>query len=444
MAHFVPVSETRLPPSASEERAYFSTSAANWDGVPSRTYHHRHNEWPLQSHTIPWDTRLQNDSRARQIPALSRDYLSSSQTSYYETASSVQDTGSIHQPTPSPPMASKDWIRHDKSPEASSEDVDPPASSPVKEEADGGADPFIMELDCIGEASGMDATPTTCPASFTPEDFSQVTIVPTRGNFPKEMKKLMITLRINSFAIHNGVDRGVIPPWMPDPGPLEEEPRVFQFQIDTGSGGDEEEQNTLEMPDDPELRAFSPDFEIEEDEEAGRWASDVVTSSATPNPPVPSSPTSSWGTNRSQYDRRSSSSASSLAIPTQHVAQPQPPILQTPYHVYSPRVVAPSYTPQNDAPYNHHFNSTRTRSPYPHQSQLHSHPHPQPQYPHITPTFGPYIHANEPYIRQTRMPSSAAIQPPQWTHGFSPNPPRFGGHASFPNTNTHYNIGMMS
>ncbi|KAF9500666.1 hypothetical protein BDN71DRAFT_1585769 [Pleurotus eryngii] len=439
MAHFVPVSETRLPPSASEERVYFSTSTANWDGVSSRTYHHRHDEWPLQSHTIPWDTRLQNDSRARQIPGHSRDYLSSSQTSYYGTAASVQDTGSVHQPSPPPSMASKDWIRHDKSPEAASEGVDPPASPLVKEEADGGADPFIMELDCIGEASGTDATSTTGPTSFTPEDFSQVTIVPTRGNFPKEMKKLMITLRINSFAIHNGVDRGVIPPWMPDPGPLEEEPRVFQFQIDTGSGVDEEEQNTLEMPDDPELRAFSPDFEIEEDEETSHWASHVVASSTTPNPPILSSPTSPWGTNHSQYGRRSSS-ASSFAIPTHHVTHPQPPILQPPYQAYSPRVVVASYTPQDDSPYNHHFSSTRTRSPDPHQSQPHSHP----QYPHATPTFGPYIHVNEPYIRQTRMASSAAIPPPEWAHGLSPNPPRFGGHAPFPNTNTQYNIGMMS
>ncbi|KAF4564516.1 hypothetical protein EYR40_010681 [Pleurotus pulmonarius] len=433
MAHFVPVSEAR--------RGFFSTSASTWDDVRSRTYHHRQDEWPLQSHTIPWDTRLQNDSRARQVPGLSRDYLSAS---YYGTA----DGGSVHQPSPSPETASEGWIRRDKSLEPPSEDVDPPPSSPVKEEADGGGDPFIMELDCIAEGSGADATPTTCPASFTPEDFSQVTIVPTRGNFPKEMKKLMITLRINSFAIHNGVDRGVIPPWMPDPGPLEEEPRVFQFQIDTGAGGDEEEQNTLEMPNDPELRAFSPDFEIEDDEEATHWASDVVAPSATPNPPIPSSPSSSWDTNHSHYDRRSSS-ASSLAmsqpaVPTHQVSQTQPPALQPPYHVYSPRVVAPSYTPQNDVPYNHHFNSTRTRSPYPHQSQSHSHPQPQPQYPHVTPTFGPYIHANEPYIRQTRMPSSAALPPPQWTHGYSPNPPRFGGHPSFPNTNTHYNIGMMS
>lgn len=71
------------------------------------------------------------------------------------------------------------------------------------------------------------------------------TEVPLRATqAPKKMKGMMGVFRINPFAMHNGSDgKGSAPTVCWEPGPLEEEPVMFEFQLDLiGYGDDEEEE----------------------------------------------------------------------------------------------------------------------------------------------------------------------------------------------------------
>ncbi|KAK7012716.1 hypothetical protein R3P38DRAFT_3324078 [Favolaschia claudopus] len=139
------------------------------------------------------------------------------------------------------------------------------APAPVKEEQPDN-DGFIIDLASAAPLPLMLAPPTEASA---------------------RMRRMMGVFRLNPFAMHTQGGRGVLAPWAGgEAGPLEEEPLIFEFQLeitpdvveaehaDTGKKRlqpklEEEDQaplsdsrRGLSSLDAPGLRAFSPDFEL--------------------------------------------------------------------------------------------------------------------------------------------------------------------------------------
>jgi hypothetical protein len=149
----------------------------------------------------------------------------------------------------------------------------PPRSTPpqsVKDEPDD-EDCFIMEL----------AAP---PATHLSQALAPPTEVPLRATqASKEMRKMMGVFRLNPFAIHSGAGRGVVPSsWYGgEAGPLEEDPLVFEFQLDIDGA---------EGP-----SSFSPGFERGAKDEGARpqWleAEAEAEAEAPSQHPPPGSPT---------------------------------------------------------------------------------------------------------------------------------------------------------
>ncbi|KAJ8514637.1 hypothetical protein ONZ45_g7853 [Pleurotus djamor] len=172
-------------------------------------------------------------------------------------------------------------------------------SSSVKIEQDDGNDYFIMEFCGSSDADSRDEghieeegsgegegefklgsgrsgakQPCRLSSGKFPRPFSTGhhvdirTEVPIRaGSAPEEMKKLMHILRLDPFTMHNGVDRGIVAPSRPEPGPLTEEPIMFEFQLEIHGSDDENEDDIDGVPGLPtgiKLRAFSPDFELDD------------------------------------------------------------------------------------------------------------------------------------------------------------------------------------
>ncbi|KAJ7634608.1 hypothetical protein FB45DRAFT_909340 [Roridomyces roridus] len=77
------------------------------------------------------------------------------------------------------------------------------------------------------------------------------------------MRRMMSVFRLNPFAMHTQGGRGVLEPWAGgEARPLEEEPRIFEFQLDLLPEEEEELYETkIERFDDTGLRAFSPEYE---------------------------------------------------------------------------------------------------------------------------------------------------------------------------------------
>lgn len=122
-----------------------------------------------------------------------------------------------------------------------------PSSSPfsVKEEPD---DEFIMEF----------ADPLSMKIGIAFEHLVPPTEVPLRATqASKEMRKMMGVFRLNPFSMHHGGGRGTAAPlWNgEEAGPLEHEPRLYEFQLDGFETSVAED----------ELRSFSPEFEVDSD-----------------------------------------------------------------------------------------------------------------------------------------------------------------------------------
>ena len=92
---------------------------------------------------------------------------------------------------------------------------------PVKLESEEGEDRFIIEL-----AGGEDAMEGLLPPSEVPLRATQAST---------EMRRMMGVFRLNPFAMHGAGAGGT---WCGEVGPLEEEPLVFEFQLE-GGGGEE-------------------------------------------------------------------------------------------------------------------------------------------------------------------------------------------------------------
>ncbi|KAF7351370.1 hypothetical protein MSAN_01568500 [Mycena sanguinolenta] len=228
------LADRRSLPYFPEDRAYYSTSSrvAQWTPEPSRT-----------SHYIP--------TPASFLPRLpSSTHLASTPPPFTRSSSEARTVSDNAHSTPY-----ADASTASPSPESS---LSPPPSTIVKEEQPDD-DGFIMDL----------------PVSALPQVLAPPTEVPLRATQASaDMRRMMGVFRLNPFAIHARGGRGVLAPWAGgEARPLDEEPRIFEFQLDLLS---DEEELKLEdhgyhgaldarkpfSLDTPGLRAFSPDFEL--------------------------------------------------------------------------------------------------------------------------------------------------------------------------------------
>ncbi|KAG2069195.1 hypothetical protein BDR04DRAFT_722304 [Suillus decipiens] len=105
-------------------------------------------------------------------------------------------------------------------------------SPPVKLEQDdvSSADCFVMEF------------ATSVPAAHDSTSLAPPTEVPLRATqASKAMRKMMGVFRLNPFSMHEGGGQAMST-WMgEDAGPLDEEPQIFEFQLDVGYRDSDEE-----------------------------------------------------------------------------------------------------------------------------------------------------------------------------------------------------------
>jgi hypothetical protein len=111
------------------------------------------------------------------------------------------------------------------------DDMDAPASCrssslpPIKMEQQDVDGCFVMEL------SAAQVKAISLSQSMAPP-----TEVPLRATHASaEMRKMMGRFRIDPFAIHSGENRGIVASWCGEACPLEEEPLIFEFQLDIGN-----------------------------------------------------------------------------------------------------------------------------------------------------------------------------------------------------------------
>jgi hypothetical protein len=75
---------------------------------------------------------------------------------------------------------------------------------------------------------------------------------------------MMGVFRLNPFAMHAHGGRGVLAPWAGgEARPLDEEPRIFEFQLELAEEEDEVAPKTEELLDTTGLHSFSPEFELD-------------------------------------------------------------------------------------------------------------------------------------------------------------------------------------
>ena len=118
-----------------------------------------------------------------------------------------------------------------------------PSTPSVKVEPDDSPACFIMEL-----------SPSQVQTSLAPP-----TEVPLRATqASKKMRGMMTVFRLNPFAIHSGEGRGLVSAIREEARPLEEEPLIFEFQLDIDGVHPDEP----DMPPQQLLHTFSPDFEL--------------------------------------------------------------------------------------------------------------------------------------------------------------------------------------
>lgn len=184
-----------------------------------------------------------------------------------------------------------------------SQSIHLPSISPtsVKIEPDDPDSRFIMELAAYSSSSSPDL-----PDSYVAYNDSYSSVPPTEvplraTQASKEMRRMMGVFRLNPFAMHTlsrGVDTDDSPDgsptgtttWCGEAGPLEQEPVMFEFQLDIDRQEDDgpvrhAAQPSSRLPaisahDESQLRAFSPTFELHEGD---RSESHEVTSPGTYN-----------------------------------------------------------------------------------------------------------------------------------------------------------------
>ncbi|KAJ7665989.1 hypothetical protein DFH06DRAFT_1185573 [Mycena polygramma] len=254
MSHNTLVADRRSHlPYYAEDRSYYSTSgrSAYWAPEPSsRTS----NYIPTPASCVnPWNAvnfTCQPEYNSRSAPSHYPDSTHRSVAS----PPCILDAISVYTPPFTRP-ASRDTTSdaystpyadaHAPSPESS---ASPPPYTQVKEEQPDD-DGFIAECNFAAPFPQMLAPPTEVPLRATQAS--------------ARMRRMMGVFRLNPFAMHAHGGRGVLAPWAGgEARPLEEEPRIFEFQLELEQ---EEAPKTEEPLDTTGLHSFSPDFELEAD-----------------------------------------------------------------------------------------------------------------------------------------------------------------------------------
>jgi hypothetical protein len=218
---------------------------------------------PNYSPSVTLPSPLYKNHHLPRSPSLSPDYCSNN------SWGDVLDDSSVSSRHPSAPLAPSTPLVASTSFISTSP---PSSSSSVKEEPDDGVSRFIMEL----SAPQVQST-------YLSESLAPPTEVPLRATqAPPKMRSMMGVFRLNPFAMQTGEGRGMVSPtWCGEEArPLDEEPIIFEFQIDI-------EDDIAQIPEQPKepLRPFSPDFELhqENDEhDQHEWQDESGYTSTTP------------------------------------------------------------------------------------------------------------------------------------------------------------------
>ncbi|KAJ7247920.1 hypothetical protein B0H12DRAFT_1235155 [Mycena haematopus] len=260
------LADRRSLPYFPEDRAYYSTSGrvAQWSSEPSRTPHYIPtpasfvNPWNAVNFTCQpeYNSRsaLTHYPPSYHRPAPSPPYPDSSR----RTSSSLLDAISVYTPSlvrpasETPPVSDASTPYADANTTSSGSSVSPPPPATVKEEQpDDDSDCFII-----------DQAFSTLPQMLAPP-----TEVPLRATQAcAHMRRMMGVFRLNPFAMHARGGRGVLAPWAGgEAGPLDEEPLIFEFQLNLPADEDEMKLEERELGaldarrfslDAPGLRAF--------------------------------------------------------------------------------------------------------------------------------------------------------------------------------------------
>ncbi|KAH7887003.1 hypothetical protein F5I97DRAFT_1090529 [Phlebopus sp. FC_14] len=135
-------------------------------------------------------------------------------------------------PSPSPSARASSIASSLSAPHVKLEHDDPP-----------GSDCFVMEF-----------SPTS-PAAQACSSLAPPTQVPLRATqASKAMRKMMGVFRLNPFAIHESAGQPTTTWSGEDPGPLEEEPQMFEFQLDLPGC-----ESTTPATESARIRSHSPD-----------------------------------------------------------------------------------------------------------------------------------------------------------------------------------------
>ncbi|KAJ7468070.1 hypothetical protein FB451DRAFT_1369117, partial [Mycena latifolia] len=255
------LADRRNLPCFSDQRTYYSTNGnrgSQWaPEVASRPSHYI----PTPASFVnPWTVNLtcQSEYNTRSAPA---HYPEASHRNA-EGPPSLLDALSVYTPPftrPASRATASDAYSTPYDATSSESSASPPPPVPIKEEQPDD-DGFIIDLFSAPHAQAL-APPTEVPLRAT------------QASAP--MRRMMGVFRLNPFAMHAHGGRGVLAPWAGgEARPLDEEPRIFEFQLELAPDEEEDPPPKLEEKfDTAGLRAFSPDFELEPEAERGQETS---------------------------------------------------------------------------------------------------------------------------------------------------------------------------
>ncbi|KAK2461204.1 hypothetical protein APHAL10511_006731 [Amanita phalloides] len=108
--------------------------------------------------------------------------------------------------------------------------------------------PIKMEQPDVDGCFVMELSPAQVKAISLSQSMAPPTeITPRAIHATEEMRKMMGRFRIDPFAIHNGENRSVVASWCGEACPLEEEPLIFEFQLDLNSSASRESSKDIHL-----------------------------------------------------------------------------------------------------------------------------------------------------------------------------------------------------
>ncbi|KAJ6557959.1 hypothetical protein B0H19DRAFT_1261530 [Mycena capillaripes] len=253
MSHYnTQFADRRSLPYFAEDRSYYSASGRSTQWAP---------EPSSRTHYIPTPASFVSPWNAVNFTS-QPEYNSRSAPTHYPVSSHrtvpsppcILDAISVYTPPFTRPSSRATVSDAYSTPYADPNTTSPessassPPPAPVKEEQPDD-DGFIIDLSSA-PLPHMLAPPTEVPLRATQAS--------------ARMRRMMGVFRLNPFAMHARGGRGVLAPWAGgEARPLDEEPRIFEFQLELAE--EEEPPKMEESFDTTGLRSFSPDFELDAD-----------------------------------------------------------------------------------------------------------------------------------------------------------------------------------